>query len=445
MTADRDENGDEDEGKNAVATPNGDDTRHVVTVFLRNESELLLLQRSDEVGTDAGRWGAVSGDAESDPDAAARRVIDEETGLGDAVTVVRRGDPVVFTDDDSGVQRVVHPFLFDCAARAVEQSEAVAETAWVAPTELLRRETVPKLWAAYDRVRPTAGSIEEDTDHGSAWLSLRALEVLRDEAGLLVAGRATAADASDGWQTLVDVAESLLDARPSMAALTNRVNRTMSDADGTTGGVERAARDGIERAVDADRAAAATAAERVAGETVLTLSRSGTVERALGRDPGPARVYVAESRPAREGVGVAERLARQGLDVTLVTDAAVAHVLATENVDRVVVGADTLLRDGSVVNKTGTRGTALAAVAEGVPVDVVAAVDKVAPGGRVVGESGPATDLYDGEAPVTVLNPTFDRTPPAAVTGVVTDRGVLDTDTVESVAAEFRALAAWQE
>jgi translation initiation factor 2B subunit (eIF-2B alpha/beta/delta family) len=425
--------------------------RHVVTVFLRNDGEVLLVRRSDRVGTYRGRWGAVSGYAEGDPEAAARWEIAEETGLADAVTVVRRGDPVAVTDDDRSVRWVVHPFLFDCAERDVTPNEEVAEMAWVAPPELRRRETVPKLWEAYDRVRPTVRIIETDTDHGSAWLSLRALEVLRDEAGL-----ASEDDAGEtGWERLVDVATSLLDARPSMTALANRVNRAMceaSEADRSPERVERAAHEGIGRALDADRRAAERAATRVAGEAVLTLSRSGTVERALSPpgdtdDEGPERVYVAESRPAREGVGVAERLAGAGVDVTLLTDAAVAHVLSgglRGEIERVVVGADTVLPDGSVVNKTGTRGVAIAASNEGVPVDVVAATDKVTTTSTAVVEEGPAEEVYDGDEDVDVANPTFDRTPATFVTRFVTEQGALGAEDIAEMSDEWRALAAWQ-
>jgi translation initiation factor 2B subunit (eIF-2B alpha/beta/delta family) len=442
-----------------------------VTAFLRNSGDVLLIARSDEVGTYAGLWGGVSGYAEGDPDAAARWEIDEEVGLADAVTPVRTGDPVAFTDDSLGTRWVVHPYLFDCAERAVEPNREIRETAWVAPTEILRRETVPELWTAYDRVRPTVESIAADTEHGSAYLSLRALEALRDEAGVRAVardrgtpvedanGEKATAERDGGWPALVETAERLLDARPSMTALVNRVNRAMTAAtederaDGPAAAIERAAHAGIKRALDADRRAAAVAAERVDGETVLTLSRSGTVERALSGATGagetgsaePAHVHVAESRPAREGVGVAERLASGGTEVTLVTDAAVAHVLAQGSIDRVVVGADTVFLDGSVLNKTGTRGAAIAAANEGIPVEVVAAADKISTAATVAGEEGPAEAVYDGDADLRVENPTFDLTPEGFVTGVVTERGVLDADEVGDVAAEHRVLTAWRE
>jgi translation initiation factor 2B subunit (eIF-2B alpha/beta/delta family) len=226
-----------------------------------------------------------------------------------------------------------------------------------------------------------------------------------------------------------------------MAVVASRVNRAMHGAsdDRTPGAVERAAAAGHRRARTADAGAAAPDPD---WERVLTLSRSGTVRRALIDAPALERVFVAESRPAREGAGVAERLAEASA-VTLHTDAAVAHVLATRDVDAVVVGADAVLADGSVVNKTGTRAAALAAAREGVPVDVVCAADKISPDEEPHLESGPAEAVYDGDADLDVLNPTFDVAPADLVTAVRTERGVLDTDGVRAVAREHAALADW--
>lgn len=127
--------------------------------------------------------------------------------------------------------------------------------------------------------------------------------------------------------------------------------------------------------------------------------------------------------------------------MTVHTDAAVGHVLATGPVDCVLVGADAVLADGRVVNKTGTRLAALAADREGVPLYVVCAADKVTRSDEPHLEAGPAKAVYDGDAPLSVLNPTFDVTPADLVTGVLTERGVLDTAAVREVAAEHGANA----
>jgi translation initiation factor 2B subunit (eIF-2B alpha/beta/delta family)/ADP-ribose pyrophosphatase YjhB (NUDIX family) len=455
-----------------------DEPTDIVTVFLRNAGDVLLLRRSDEVGSYAGRWGGVAGHSEGDPDGAAHEEVREETGIDPAtLELARRGDPFEFEDDEYAWR--VHPYLFDCPTREVEPNYETAEYEWVPPTEILRRETVPELWTSYDRVRPTPGTVATDTEYGSASLSLRALECLRDEAALAV-------ERGGDWGGLVSVARDLLDARPSMAVVANRVNRAMHRAseggerDATKGsapkrrtgsesgtrpeGVSRNSERGAERPASHATREPRTpvAVERVASEAhreareadaaaatpdpdwkrVLTLSRSGTVEEVLLDAPNLGEVFVAESRPDREGVGVAERLAGE-IRVTLHTDAAVAHVLATREVDAVVVGADAVLADGSVVNKTGTRAAALSAAREGVPLCVVCAADKVTPDEEATLESGPRESVYDGDADVGVLNPTFDVTPPDLVSAVRTELGVLDTDDVREVAREHAALADW--
>jgi translation initiation factor 2B subunit (eIF-2B alpha/beta/delta family) len=428
--------------------------RHVVTCFLRNEGEILLLRRSDAVGSYQGQWGGVAGHVaddegeERDPETAARAEIDEEVALADAVTLVRGGESFPVEDTEHGTRWVVHPFLFDCDTRSVATNEETTEFAWVAPPEILRRETVPRLWTSYDRVRPRVGTVAEDTVHGSAWLSLRALDVLRDEAALAASGRwddlETAERAGDDWDGLADLAERLLAARPSMAVVTNRVNRVMvaASGDGTAVAVERAATGAVEQSVDADGAAASLAAERLP-DRVATLSRSGTVETAI-REAAAENVLVAESRPGGEGVGVAESLAADH-DVTLTTDAAFAFELVDWDAGAVLVGADRVLPDGRVVNKAGTRTAAIAAARDGIDVFVVAASDKVATDDGYDLEPRDASEVYDGEKSVAVANPTFDVTPADAVTAVLTEQGALRGAEIASVAEAHREWAAWRE
>lgn len=408
----------------------------VVTCFLRRRGRVLLGRRSDAVGTYSGRWSAISGYAEGDPDAAARREIDEEIGLLDASTPVRAGEPLEVVDGER--TWIVHPYLLDCGPGEAIPNREFETVEWVHPTEIHRRETVPALWEAYEAVAPTVESVRTDDVHGSAYVSVRALEVLRDRAGTL----ADDGNGEEGWEELAALARELLGARPSMAALGNRVNRAMFEADDrTASGVETAAREGIDRAVDADDRAATRAAETIAGE-VLTLSRSGTVETVL-LEARPDRVVVLESRPDREGVGVAERLASAEIETTLTLDAAAAH--AVESVDCVLVGADTVLADGSVVNKVGTRTTALAAAREAVPIYAVAAGDKVSPATEPELERVPSAAIYGGDADVGVDCPLFDRTPAELVTAVITESGTLDAEGVAERAARHERWAAWSE
>ena len=428
------------------------ETRPVVTCFLRSEGEVLLLRRSDAVGSYQGQWCGVAGhvadDAgrDRDPETAARAEIDEETGVADAVTLVRRGDSFQVDDTDRGVRWLVHPFLFDCEARTVVTNEETNETAWVHPPEILVRETVPRLWTSWDRVRPRVATVRGDRTRGSAWLSLRALEVLRDEAALADAGRSddleTAERNGDNWDALAALATKIRVARPSMVVVANRLDRAMATVtDESPAAVERAATETLNYAVTADRVAAAVAAERV-GDRLATLSRSGTV-RAVVDAAVPEAVLVAESRPGGEGVGVAEAFADSAA-VTLTTDAAFGHELDAWAADTLVVGADRVLPDSRVVNKAGTRPAALSAVAADIDCYAVCATDKIAPQAEWDREERDSRGVYDGDAEIVVSNPTFDLTPASAVT-VVTERGVLGTDDIEKIAGAHRDRGEWAE
>jgi len=417
---------------------------HVVTAFLRDRGEVLLARRGDAVGTYRGRWGGVSGyveDDTGDPVEDALREVREETGIeGTEIALVRRGDPIA-VDDDEGTF-TVHPFLFDAGTRAVASNEELAATEWLQPPSMLDRETVPRLWDAYRAVGPTVETVAADRTHGSAAVSLRALEALRDEAAA-----AALADepGDDGWARVADAARALRDARPGMTALATRVNRVMADADRTPSAVRDRAVRAVTAAADADDRAAREAATvlREHGDgapAVLTLSRSGTVAAALDRHDGP--VFVAESRPGGEGRGVAASLAADagpGRRIALLPDAAVASLLADGRVDAALVGVDAVLADGRVANKLGTRGLALSAARESVPVYAVTARDKVAPVGS---EFHPERADFSAPEGTDTYAPLFDRTPADAVT-VVTEDGVLDAEAVRAVAEKHRALADW--
>lgn len=283
---------------------------------------------------------------------------------------------------------------------------------------------------SYDRVRPTVETVRTDREHGSAYLSGRALEVLRDEAALLATGNDLTR-----YEDITAAARALVEAQPSMVALGNRVAQVLDTAGTDPAAVERAAIAAIDRARLADEQAAAALDSRVDDARVATLSRSGTVVQTL-RESDPAVVLLPESRPGREGVDVAEDLA-DGTAVTLTSDAAFPGHLDRWDADLFVVGADAVLPDGSVRNKIGTRPAAAVASRLGIPVVVATAADKVAPTATTEIENRPGRGLYDGSATITVDNPTFEHTPASLVDEYVTDRGVLTGPEIETRASEF--------
>jgi len=130
--------------------------RHVVTCFLISDGEILLLRRSQQVGSYRGLWAGVSGYVESTPDEQALTEIGEETGLehGD-VELLRKGRVLPVDDQGLGVRWVVHPYLFRVRERGrIRTDWEHVETRWILPEEIGDYETVPRLKEALERVLP---------------------------------------------------------------------------------------------------------------------------------------------------------------------------------------------------------------------------------------------------------------------------------------------------
>jgi predicted aconitase with swiveling domain/ADP-ribose pyrophosphatase YjhB (NUDIX family) len=116
----------------------------VVSVVLRNRGRILLVRRSEDVGSFRGRWSAVSGylEGREDPKHRATREVREETGLR-GLRLRATGTPVLARDD--ATMYVIHPFLFDAPKRRVRLDWENIEHRWIRPEELDRFDTVPRL------------------------------------------------------------------------------------------------------------------------------------------------------------------------------------------------------------------------------------------------------------------------------------------------------------
>lgn len=124
--------------------------KKVVTAFLRYKGRILVLRRSDRVGSYRGCWAGVSGYIEEDetPLEAAEREIREETGIKDA-RLVRAGKP--FMVEDKGVEWMVHPFLFDSPTARITLDWEHQGYRWIDAKELKKLWRVPGLGTALER------------------------------------------------------------------------------------------------------------------------------------------------------------------------------------------------------------------------------------------------------------------------------------------------------
>ena len=218
--------------------------------------------------------------------------------------------------------------------------------------------------------------VARDRERGASALACAGLRALAD-----AARSAEATATSDLLRLLDGRAETLAVARPSMTPLyvvSRRWQRLLAGLGGLS--LDAAARAAVAAAdtlIADSEAAVGAAAEHAAahigaGTTVFTHSLSATVLATLQllREEGETRVIVTEGRPLNEGHLVARTLAEAGMDTVLVTDAEAG--LFVGKADAVLVGADTILPDGTLINKAGTFLVALAARELDVPFYVAA-------------------------------------------------------------------------
>jgi methylthioribose-1-phosphate isomerase len=244
-------------------------------------------------------------------------------------------------------------------------------------------------------------------------------------------------------------ARRLADAPPTAVNLAWGVDRV----------VEAWERGGAEGALaEAERMAAAdVAGNRLLGETgaallpqdarVLTHCNAGSlatvgygtalgVVRAAHESGKRPRVWAGETRPVLQGARLtAWELDRLGIPVTVIADAMAGSLIASGDVDVVVVGADRIAANGDVANKIGTYPLALLAGEHGVPFIVAAPVSTIdldTPSGSAIPvEERPADEVVVvaneriAPAGVGAANRAFDITPARLVTAIVTELGIL--------------------
>jgi 8-oxo-dGTP diphosphatase len=132
------------------------DERSVVTCFLERNGQIMILRRSERVGTYRGKWAGVSGYMEEGtrPLEQAWTEIKEETGLDrDDVQLVQEGQLLEVVDAGLGRRWIVHPFRFKVLiTEKIRTDWEHTEAKWIAPEDIGRHDTVPKLQEAWQSV-----------------------------------------------------------------------------------------------------------------------------------------------------------------------------------------------------------------------------------------------------------------------------------------------------
>ena len=265
---------------------------------------------------------------------------------------------------------------------------------------------------------------------------------IRGAPALGAAGAMGIALAAANGEPLETAARRLKATRPTAVNLAWGVDRALAASDPAKEAVKIAAED-----VERNRRLGAHGAGLLPEQArVLTHCNTGSlacvgygtalgVIRAAHEGGRRPSVWVDETRPVLQGSRLtAWELQRLGIPCMLVADAMAGALMASGEVDAVIVGADRIAANGDVANKIGTYGLAVLARHHEIPFYVAAPVSTFDPstpdGGAIPVErrGGDEVAVVGGQrlapAGVAVENRAFDVTPSEFVTAYVTEDGV---------------------
>ncbi|ELZ85553.1 translation initiation factor IF-2B subunit delta [Haloferax elongans ATCC BAA-1513] len=303
-----------------------------------------------------------------------------------------------------------------------------------------------------ERVHPEVRRVAEDIDT----MEVRGAATIADAVARALRTQAEESDATDPETFRAELraaARALHETRPTAVSLPNALRYVLRGMSSTT--VEGLQRDVVQSSEEfcqrLDRAQTdlgKVGANRLRdGDVIMTHCHStdalACVEAAVEQGKH-IEAIVKETRPRNQGHITAEELADMGVPVTLIVDSAARRYL--NDVDHVLVGADAVAADGSVINKIGTSGLAVNARDRGTPIMVASQTLKLHPGtltGHTVDiEMRDTEEIIDESrreeiGSPKVVNPAFDVTPPRYVDAIVTERGQFPPESIVTLMREL--------
>jgi methylthioribose-1-phosphate isomerase len=304
------------------------------------------------------------------------------------------------------------------------------------------------VWVELKNTGDVASAIKEMKVRGAPLIGVSAAFGLA-----LTAFHSKAETKEELMSELEESAEVLRKTRPTAVNLFWALDRVMKRARKVSGSKEALAEDVVAEArrmadedVEVNRKMGRYGAELIKdGDVVLTHCNAGSlatvdygtalgVVRAAVEEGKRVKVIADETRPKLQGARLTcFELMQDGIPVTLISDTMVGYVMSKGLVDKVVVGADRIVRD-AVLNKIGTYNVAVLAKEHGIPFYVAAPTSTmdstITSEKAVIEERNPeeVTNVRSERiAPdgVKVLNPAFDITPLEYVDAVITEKGIL--------------------
>ena len=300
-------------------------------------------------------------------------------------------------------------------------------------------------------IRPEVKRIAEDirTMHvrGAAKIARAAARALK-----ITAQKSRAKDPPAFLEEFKRAAKFLRDTRPTAVSLPNAirfVSRGMElarDADLQTlkKAIIAQADEFIRISESAVQRIGEIGARRISdGDVIMTHCNSScalSVIKTAFKQGKKLEVYATESRPRKQGLISVRDLRKAGIPTTLIVDSAVRYFM--KNIDKVIVGADSIAANGAVVNKIGTSQIALSAHEARVLFLVAAESYKFHPQTLVgelieIEERDPKEILDSDKFPgLKIRNPAFDVTPPDYIDLIITERGIIPPQAAYTILQE---------
>jgi methylthioribose-1-phosphate isomerase len=298
-------------------------------------------------------------------------------------------------------------------------------------------------WIRCTSAQEVAGAIAVMAVRGAPAIGLAAAY------GLALASREAARCAEEATIHVDEAARVLGAARPTASNLAWALERGRREL-GAGRDLLDLARELEREQLEADRALSEVGAQLFEpGDRALTHCNTGPLATggygtALGvlRTADVGHVWVNETRPLLQGARLtAWELERLGIPYTVIADSAAGSLMASGEVDRVVVGADRIAANGDVANKIGTYPVAVLAARHGIPFYVAAplsTIDPATPDGSAIPieQRDPAEVAFTEGQPA--ANPAFDLTPAELITAIFTEAGMLEPPYPEAIARVAR-------
>lgn len=133
-------------GTNGFVTLKNVTLKNITTSVITLDGKILILKRSDNVGTYKGRWACVSGYVEKGetPDETAIREISEELSLErQDYEFVRKAEVLYARDKET--MWAIHPFLFEVKSGSIKLDWEHIQFKWISLEDIGDYTAVPKL------------------------------------------------------------------------------------------------------------------------------------------------------------------------------------------------------------------------------------------------------------------------------------------------------------